>query len=315
MKKRQKSNNTIHYILAAVAAVIVIAIIIMLIRWNKGTASEYDPTEDTSEFDYEANDYIQPLSTGDVDGKIKDGQLTILTLGNSPFADGGDNNNLAKALSKAYGATVVNGGIPDTYVAQQSAEATADYLYDYLSLYQVASALVTGDYSNLDKAAASLDDNTKAAVDRIKSVDMSTVDSIIIMYDLQDYIAHRPAVDESDAYTPTSVSGAIRAAAMLLREAYPYIRIVFLSTPACGQTIDNYYVDGDVIDLGNGKLTDYMGHEIAASAATGISFVDLYYGAINLDNRDMYLYDDYHINDEGAEVIADRVRTLIRLED
>jgi len=38
----------------------------------------------------------------------------------------------------------------------------------------------------------------------------------------------------------------------------------------------------------------------------GVSFIDNYYGVINVENRDEYLVDDYHLNEKGIEAVANR---------
>lgn len=306
-------DNLTHIIFIGVAVIIVIAIVVMVTKWNKGELSDYDPSEDTSEFDIETNDYIQPLSSTDLAGKENDGELTILTLGNSPFADGGDGNNLAEAIAAEYGANVINGGISGSYMAAESSDYSGSL--DGISLSAIAGALSTGDFSTVLACAKTSSDETMTTVDKLSGVDMTKVDGIVIMYDLQDYISHRPAVNGVDSYDVTSSAGALNTSLKSLRSAYPYIRIVVMSTPACGQTIDGFYIDGESLDMGSGTLTDYMGHQISATATQGASFVDVYYGAITLDNRDDYLYDDYHINDEGAAVIASRLHKLVDFQD
>ena len=127
-------------------------------------------------------------------------------------------------------------------------------------------------------------------------------------YDKSSYI-YNP-LDEDDV---TTYCGALSASVKLIQERYPYIRIVVISPPACGKTIDDYYVDATQIDLANGTLNDYIGNEVAVCATRGISFIDIYFGVINVDTRDKYLNDDYHINEEGAKAVAARFVKLIPL--
>ena len=68
-----------------------------------------------------------------------------------------------------------------------------------------------------------------------------------------------------------------------------------------------------MIDLANGTLNDYLGSEVATCATCGVSFIDLYFGVINVDTRDKYLVDDYHINEAGAKAVAERFDKLIKL--
>lgn len=310
----KKGGNLILLAFAVLIVAILAAIVLMISKWNKGVASDYDPNEDTSEFDVETNDYIQPLSSTDLDGKIRDGQITILTLGNSPFADNGKDNNLCKALADRTGAMVINGSIPGSMMSQQS-ESLGECDSDGVSLYQVADALTTGDFNRVLGYGERLGEDSYNAAKSLMDIDMTKIDCIVIMYDLNDYLNGRPTVNIYETERVTTVGGSLSASLKMFREAFPYIRIVVMSAPACGFTADGYYVDVDKIDMGGGAFSDYMGQEIASCAANGVSFVDLYYGAINIDNRDQYIYDDYHINDDGAKVIADRFASLITLAD
>ena len=58
---------------------------------------------------------------------------------------------------------------------------------------------------------------------------------------------------------------------------------------------------------------DYLGYEANICVSNGVSLIDTYFGVINIDNRDKYLTDDYHINEEGAKAITARVYKLIGL--
>ena len=304
-----------HIIFFAVVICLFTFAIVRIIVWNRGVDSGYDPTEDTSEFDTEPLDYIQPLNSDQLAGKPDDGVTTIFCFGNSTFADNGDNNLLAKAIGERYDATVINCGFPNSYQSIKHVEEGNQFPENGLSLYQVTKALVQGDFTEVDLAAQTAPEEVRAKADYLKTVDLSTADMVVIMYDISDYVDHRPAFDPGDTDNLLTFAGALESSVKMIQEKYPYIRIVVLSTPACGKTIDGYYVDGDIHDLGNGTLTDYLGHEANTAISCGISFIDTYFGVINVDNRDEYLIDDYHLNEAGCNAIADRMKKLIVLND
>ena len=312
----EKKKYNAHFIFFAIVGILFVFAIVRLLVWNRGVDSGYDPTEDTSEFDTEPLDYIQPLSNVQLEGKPDDGVTTIFCFGNSPFSDNGSDNALARAIGERYNATVVNVSFPDSFQSVKHSNFNADeYPADGISLYPVVNALVTGDFSQVDAAAAKLDDQTKQQAAYLKTVDLASADMIVIMYDIMDYVDHRPSLDLLDETTPLTVNGSLQSSVKLIQEKYPYIRIVVVSTPACGKTIDDYYVDGDIHDLGNGTLSDYVSFASMTATSCGISFVDTYYGSITVDNRDQYLVNDYHLNEEGCNVIADRIAKLIILND
>lgn len=310
-----KKNWTGHIIFFAIVLCLFAFAIFRLVQWNRGVDSGYDPNEDTSEFDTEPLDYIQPLNSTQLTGKPDDGITTIFCFGNSPFADNGEKNGLAKAIAKRYDATVINCAFPNSYQSVKFVEDGNEFIENGISLYHVTSALLNGDFSKVDEAASQLSNEVQAKAEYIKTVDLATADMIVIMYDLSDYIDHRPATDPGDPENLLTYTGSLQASVKAIQEKYPYIRIVVLSTPACGKTIDNYYVDGDIHDLGNGTLTDYLGHEVATATTCGISFIDTYFGVINVENRDQYLVDDYHLNEAGCNALADRLQKLIILNN
>ncbi len=314
-KESDKKKWIGHIIFFAVVACLFVFAIVRLVIWNKGIDSGYDPTEDTSEFDTEPLDYIQPLNSDQLAGKPEDGVTTIFCFGNSPFADNGDNNQLAKAIGKRYDANVINCSFPGSYQSVKFVEEGNEFLENGLSLYNVTRALVQGDFTDVDKAAEVSSEEIKTKAEYLKAVDISTADMIVIMYDLSDYVDHRPVYDPGDTDNLLTFAGSLEASVKMIQEKYPYIRIVVLSTPACGKTIDDFYVDGDIHDLGNGTLTDYLGYEVNTATSCGISFIDTYFGVINVDNRDQYLVDDYHLNEAGCNAIADRMQKLIVLNN
>ena len=311
--KRGRRKSRGHVIFFAAAGIILIAVIISLVLWNRGTIIHIDPNEDTSEFDTEPNDYIQPLTNEQLEGKPDDGVLTFLTLGNSPFSDSGSSNALANALATENSATVINCGIADSLQSRSNPIGDDSAAKDGISLYDVVDALTSSDVSKVISSAEEVSGEAYECAQRLAGIDMSAVDCIVISYDLSDYIEHRNIYNPLDEDDVTTFCGALSASVKLIQERYPYIRIVVISTPACGKTIDGYYVDGTVIDLANGTLNDYIGNEVAVCATRGVSFIDIYFGVINVDTRDKYLTDDYHINEEGAKAVAKRFAKLIPL--
>lgn len=311
--KRGRKKSNVHAIFFVVVALVLIGCGISLFIWNKGQDADDGVIIDEAEFDTEPNDYIQPLTSDKLAGKIDDGVTTILTFGNSPFADDGNNNLLAAALSSSMQANVINAGMPDSFQCRYNPLGDESNPYDGISLYNMVDAVTGGDYSSVLEAAAGVSQTAYDKAVQLETVDMGYVDCAVIFYDLSDYIDHRNIYNPGDENDVTTFCGALNASIKLLQERCPHVRIVVMSTPACGKTIDDYYVDGTMIDLANGTLSDYIGNEVGVCASNGVSFIDLYFGAIHVDNRDKYLVNDYHLNKEGAEVVAQRFAKLIVL--
>ena len=309
-------SDYIHLALLAVILLMFLSAAIRLIIWNIGVDSGYDPNADTSEFDTEPQDYIQPMDASLLEGHEDDGVTTIVTLGNAPFSDERGSTGLAEKIAQKCDATVYNCAFPDSYLSMKYEEYTDSYPQDALSLYLVTASLCGGDYTLMDYAAGLVEDQegTRAALDTLKSVDFSAVDMIVIMYDLSDYMDDRPVMDENNDINLITWNGALNASIDLIQQTYPHIRIVVLS-PSYGQYTDENgnLVNADTEDLGNGTLPDYVLHEIDVAMANGVSILDNYYGSVTENQAAECLTDGYHLNEAGRERIAQRFAEKIFL--
>lgn len=310
MKQSDKRKNGLngHAVFFIVLAVILMITVIRLIVWNIGKHSGYDPAETTTEFDVELLDYILPLESSKLEGHEDDGVNTVLALGNDPFSDDRSENGLSSLMEKETGAVIYNCAFPGSTIAMKNTEYKASYPLDGLSLYWTVAALVNRNYDLMDKIVSDLDSPSAAeALNTLKSVDMKKVDTLFILYDLQDYMGGRTVYDESNLKNLNSVYGALNASIQLIQENYPYVRIYVLSHTYGSYTAgDGTVVDGDRDDLGNGTLVDYLNWELEVCRKNGVSFVDNYYGAVNMEDTDC-LTDGFHLNEKGRQRVAERL--------
>ena len=306
IKKKRKQTYNFHLIFFIVVIVLFIFAIVKFLLWSKGEDSGYDPNEITTEFDVETMDHIQPMDTSRFEGIEDDGITTILCLGNSPFADNKGENGLAQTLARKMNGVAYDGSFANTYQSMYNKTYQDTYRPDGLSLYPLVNAICTGDFSIPESVAATVGESELQTVEMLKNLDYKTVDMLVIMYDLSDYINRRPLYSQTDKNDLITWAGSLNASLELIEETYPHIRTVVLSMPACGATVDDYYIDGDKVNLGNGTLPDYINYEVDVILANGVSFIDNYYGVITVENRDEYLVNDYHLNEKGIEAIADR---------
>lgn len=305
-KAPKRMTFNFHVIFFILVILLFIFAIIKLILWNKGEASGYDPNEITTDFDVETMDHIQPMDVSRFEDIEDDGVTTLLCLGNSPFADDRGENGLAQTLAKKMNGVAYNGSFADSYQSMYNKTYQETYKRDGLSLYSIVSAICSGDFSLVERVANTRGETEAETAAMLKNLDYSTIDMLVIMYDLNDYIDNRPLYNPTDANDVITWTGSLNASLELLEETYPHIRTVVLSMPACGATIDGYYIDGDKLNLGNGTIPDYLNYEMNVILANGVSYIDNYYGAITVENKDQYLVNDYHLNQQGVEVIAER---------
>lgn len=309
-KRRKKKGPNGHSIFFIVLAVIFGITIIRLLVWNMGKRSEYDPNEDTTEFDVEVLDYILPPDPALMEGHTApadDGVTTILALGNNPFADDRSNKGLAELIAKETDSVVLNCAFPGSSIAMKNAEYQNSYPLDGLSLYWTAAALINQNYDLMNAVVPDLNsESATAALETLKNVDLNTVDHLILLYDMQDYIGKRIVYDESNLKNLNTVYGALNATIQLFQENYPHIRIYVLSHPY-GSFVDGdgTAYDGDTDDLGNGTLVDYLNWELEVCRSNGVSFIDNYYGAVTVEDGSC-LTDGFHLNNKGRKRIAER---------
>lgn len=307
-RKTKKKNNQLnfHHIFFIIVIILFLFAIIKFVIWNKGEASGYDPDEITTEFDVETMDHIQPMDTSRFEGIEDDGVTTLLCLGNSPFSDNKGENGLAQTLAKKMNGVAYDGSFAGSFQTMYNKTYQESYKPDGLSLYPVISAICSGDFSLVEQVAATVGQTEIETVNMLKNLDYSKVDMLVIMYDLSDYLNNRPLYNATDPNDVITWTGSLNASLELLEETYPHIRTIILSMPACGATVDGYYIDGDKMNLGNGTLPDYLNYEMNVILANGVSYIDNYYGVITSETKDQYLVDDYHLNEKGIEAIADR---------
>lgn len=314
-KKKNGFQPNLHLIFLGIAVLLIVFAIVRIVIWNMGEDSSYDPTADTSQYDTEPLDYIQPLLPEQLEGHEDDGETSILVFGNSPFSDNQGSDGLAQLISDQTGATVYDAAFPGSYVSMKNSEYQETYPQDALSLYMVAASFCNQNFDLLDHAvnntsAGSEEASTSLAA--LKAADPEKIDMLVIMYDISDYIDERPLYDDNNDKSLITYQGALNAALSLVQETYPYIRIVVL-TNTYGDFTDESgnLVVGGTTDLGNGTLVDYLLREVDAAMANGVTVIDNYYGTVNEDQKDEYLTDGYHLNQAGRERVAQRfVQTL-----
>lgn len=302
-----------HVIFLIVFTAILLFTIVRLFIWNIGSDTGYDPTETTTEFDVELMDYLQPLDPEMRSEWKDDGITTVLALGNNPLSDDRSDTGLAALMEKATGSVIYNGAFPDSTISMKNTEFQNDYPLDGVSLYWVAAALINQNFDLMDAIVPGMDSEAaSAALETLKSVDLSKVDDLVIFYDLQDYRQGRTVYDKNNHKNLTTVYGALTATAELFQEHFPHIRIYVMSQPyGTFTTPDGKTADADKDNFGNGTLVDYLNWEADACRTNGISFIDTYYGAVTVEDTDC-LQDGYHLNEKGREKVAERFASVFR---
>jgi len=302
----------VHAAILGTIALIIGASAWALYRWNTGEKITFTQTDDMSQYETERLDNVFYLTSEDLEGHVDDGVNTILCLGNDAFTYNSGDKGLASRIAALTDSTVYNAAFPLSCVSLRTATYDSSYPMDLFSFYNVTQAMVSGDFSDMEAAAAAMDDSTYSqSVDVLQNIDMDSVDMIVIMYDAQDYLNQRAGRDFNDADNPITFMGAYHAGLTALREAFPYIRIVVMSHTLCYAYTSEGVVSGDTYDFGNGALPTYLQHIIDTCEELGVTFVDNYYGTVDESNSSELLVDTIHLSDDCVELIAEHFKELL----
>ncbi|MBP3278053.1 MAG: SGNH/GDSL hydrolase family protein [Butyrivibrio sp.] len=300
-----------HVAVLAVIAVVIIFTAYKLIKWNAGNVQTEGVVE--GDFEVEVQDQVFLLPDDKKAMHEDDGVETILFLGNDILTYYSDENGLVEQVAKKAGATCINAGFPSTTVALKKQEFDPEYPLDAFSFYNVSKAIATRDFSLLHNNERSFEDSRyyKGAA-LLEGLDMNTVDTLVIFYDAQDYIGYRIGMNPDNDSDPVTYSGALFAGVKAIQEAYPFIRIVCMSFPMCyAYDASGSLVNGDMYDFGNGRLTTYYQFMMDVCGATGVTFIDNYYGTIHEDNSSEWLLDNIHVNAACNEHMAQHFVNVI----
>lgn len=314
----RKPNFRMYLHIVLIAAIIVIAAVSVyrLNRWNKGTTLDTDMSNvDTSQFDIEVLDMILPMDASLLEGREDDGVNTILCLGNNPFTDDRDKTGLAELIAAKTNSVVYDCAFPDSSAACRYPVYNPEYTKDHFNFYYVVECFRNNEFTAISSIAGDEPDpRYTETVEVMKTVDMSKVDMIVIMYDSTDYNVGTPSDNPDNPLDVTAFTGGLRVTIENIKSTWPYIRI-FLMSPTYAQAIDEEgnLSNGTITDMGNGSLNHYFIKEADVAMDCGISFIDNYYGTINEDNYTEYMSNYMHYNEAGREKLADRIAEIINL--
>jgi hypothetical protein len=298
-----------HLLLMLVITFIFVVGVLILLRWNRGEISDFDPDFITTEFDVEPLDFIV-LPPPQSENRIDDGILRILCLGNHPFTDVTGAEGLAALIAEATGGVTYNGAFPGSMVATNT---NPTVIHEYFSLFYVTMALVNDDFSHLERRALlSSHSHHMEAVNTLSGLDMEHIDVIIIMYDTTDYNMLSPVYNPNDVHDINTFTGALRSSIEHLQEFFPHIRIIVMShTYARYLDNDGQLHNGTITDLGHGTIVDYLLMQYDVAFSCRVTFIDNYFGTIHEENYLTYMRDHMHYNTAGRRLLANRVAQII----
>ncbi|MFI3236958.1 MAG: hypothetical protein R3Y47_02880 [Lachnospiraceae bacterium] len=308
MKNFIKRIN-IHLIFFATILLIILIAVLRIVKWNNSGTLVTTENEYAHLFDVETLDSYVPYVPAD--DYVEDGITNIAFFGNAPFAnDMGTPENLAEMIGVAADANVYNFSFADSYCAAESAVLSYDNK-DILSSYWLTTIFTLENDIIVDNMYASdltLTAEEQATLSSLQNMDFNNIDIITIMYDASDYYAVHGMYNRDDSTNITHFVGALEASISLIKEAYPHIQIIVLSpTYAYALDDDGNYIDSIITRYGEeGPLCDYIHYQSESVYKMLCSYVDNFYGSVNVNNADDYLEDHITLNQTGKELVTAR---------
>lgn len=217
---------------------------------------------------------------------------TVVVFGDSIIGMTRDSTSVTAHAQAFTGATVYNVGFGGCRMAVHPTSGYAAF-----SMWALADAVASGDYSTQETQAASGEDYFTSQLNVLKSIDFSKVDVAVIHYGTNDYAAGVAVNNTSDDDDTSTVCGALTYSIRKLLGAYPNLKI-YVSTPLF-RTFNIVGAETYQNSLGK-KLIEYVNMMASTAQSLCLPVIDGYRElGINILNSGSFLSDGTHLNDRG----------------
>lgn len=149
----------------------------------------------------------------------------VVVFGDSIIGKCRDSTSVTAFAEDICGAECINVGFGGCRMSNHPTTGYAAF-----SMYKLADAIATNTWTDQDAEASSGESYFPAQLTKLKAIDFSTVDAIVIHYGTNDYNANVSLDNASDNVDIFTVLGALRYSINRILEAYPHITI-FVSVP------------------------------------------------------------------------------------
>ena len=237
----------------------------------------------------------------------------VVFLGDSVYGLCRDETSIAAKLQDKTGLKCYNGGLGGTVLGRADEERRLGYTKDSISAAGLVRSFAVKDFGvqRTVHIRESATDYFADTLGDLGQIDFTQVKILFIGSGLNDYHSGNPIESTADPYNPYdeyTYCGAIRSIVKELREAYPDLRIIFITPPYTWYTIPE--LTCEEYDLGGGVLEDYVNAEIGLCQALDVEVIDIYHDYYPHETwDDLYLYTDdgLHPNEAGREKIAQTI--------
>lgn len=250
-------------------------------------------------------------------------QYDIVILGDSVMANSLDymGKSIHGHLQEQLGKRVFNGAFGGSRMANTDYESLSFCISEW-SMANLANSICERDWSSA-KAAMSFAyyyrrnnkqvfENYDKKMDTLSRIDFSEVEVLIIEHGTNDYNAGVMIDNENNLYDTNTFAGALRKSLKMLKETYPNLRIILVTSSYCEIIGDEIYSSDDK-DWGGGLLYQYVEKEIEIANQLGVEVIDMYHNSgINKDTVGMYTVDGLHLTEAGIVLWGDSIADYLK---
>lgn len=248
-----------------------------------------------------------------------DTQAQILFLGDSILGQYRDETSIPALVGEMLDTEVFNGAFGGTTMSLQNRDYRDAYYWDGLSFSRLTRAIAAQDFG-LQQTIRTKDYVTmdfRDIVDELDRLDLTSVQTVVISYGMNDYTTGSPIGGENSTEDPYTMEGAMRTGIRYLQRSYPQIRIIFISPTYCWfiNTLGTTNETCETNDYGGGYLEEYVEAQRRVAGECGVEFVDLYhayYPHEEYDNWSLYTNDGIHPSEAGRQKIAETLAKWLR---
>lgn len=223
----------------------------------------------------------------------------VVVFGDSIIGKCRDSTSVTAFAEDICGAECINVGFGG---CRMSAHPTTGYAA--FSMYMLADAIATNTWTAQDAQAASGESYFPAQLTKLKAIDFSTVNAIVIHYGTNDYNANVALDNVNNNVDFSTVLGALRYSINKILAAYPHITI-FVSVPIY-RAWDNGAEGAESYENTQGKhLYDYCEGMKTVAQEYNLPVIDGYKSmGMSLANIASLTEDYTHLNEVGRSVFG-----------
>ncbi len=304
-----------HIVFFIVVICSITFIIYKFCNWNNIVNLDELFTKEELEADPEIEtlDNILPNLEAEGTPAAMDGETNVVLFGNGAFAENyGTSDNVAEIIAEMSGANVYNCSVSGSHLAATHSTFTLGIdAMDGFNFYWLTTLIAMDNHfppsDALTNAPEALPPEAAEVYEILSNMDFSKVDVIGIMYDGTDYLQGRPLYNASRETDIQTYYGNLAAGIELIQDTFPHIRIIVMS-PTYAYAIDENgdYVDSDIYLYNEFPLSTYSQMLERCASNAGVTYVDNFYGTVNVNNAGDYLIDNIHLNKDGKQKLAER---------